>query len=80
MGAISAIERLRGLLDRVLFPYAPHPPRITRRRVLICAGLAVLGVVIQLVPMWSSVPLDSIWAEDGGTWIPDAMSRGVIEP
>jgi hypothetical protein len=47
--------------------------------VLVCAGLAVLCIVIQLVRMWSSVPLDSIWAEDGGIWIPDAMSRGVLD-
>jgi hypothetical protein len=47
--------------------------------VLVCGGLALLCVVIQLVRMWSSVPLDSMWAEDGGIWIPDAMSRDVLD-
>lgn len=79
MAAVSTLERLRGFLDRELFPYAPPPPRITRQRALICAGIAVLSILIQLVRMWSSVPLDSIWAEDGATWLPDAMSRGVFD-
>jgi hypothetical protein len=76
---ISAIDRLRGFLDRALFPDAPFPPRITARRALVCAGIAVLCIAIQLARMWSSVPLDSIWAEDGGTWLPDALTRGVLD-
>jgi hypothetical protein len=79
MAAVSTVERLRRFLDRELFPYAPPPPRITRRRALICAGLAGLCIVVQLVRMWSSVPLDSIWAEDAGTWLADALSRGFFD-
>ena len=29
--------------------------------------------------MWSSVPLDSIWAEDAGIWLPDAIGRRVLD-
>ena len=79
MRTISTIDRLRGFLDRVLFPDAPFPPRITARRALVCAGIAVLCIAIQLIRMWSSVPLDSIWAEDGGTWLADAMTRGFFD-
>ena len=79
MDAVPAVDRLRRGLDRELFPDAPPPPRITARRALVCAGLAVLCVVVQLVRMWSTVPLDSIWAEDGATWLPDAMSHGVVD-
>jgi hypothetical protein len=77
--AMSTIDRLRSFLDRVLFPDAPLPPRITARRALVCAGIAVLCIAIQLIRMWSSVPLDSIWSEDGGTWLPDALTRGVLD-
>lgn len=76
---ISTIDRLRCFLDRVLFLDAPSPPRITTRRALVCAGIAVLCIAIQLTRMWSSVPLDSIWAEDGGTWLPEALTRGLFD-
>jgi hypothetical protein len=79
MAGILTVERLRGLLDRALFPYPPPPPRITRRRALVCGALAVLGIVVQLVRMWSSLPLDSIWAEDGGTWLPGAISHATFD-
>ena len=70
---------MRSFLDRALFPDAPFPPRITARRALLCAGIAVMCIAIQLTRMWSSVPLDSIWAEDGGTWLTDAMTRGFLD-
>jgi hypothetical protein len=76
---VSTVDRLRDFLDRVLFPDAPFPPRITARRALVCAGIAVLCIAIQLIRMWSSVPLDSIWAEDGGTWLADATTRGLFD-
>jgi hypothetical protein len=76
---ISTIDRLRGFLDRGLFPDAPFPPRITAHRALVCAGIAVLCIAIQLTRMWSSVPLDSIWAEDGSAWLTDAMTRGFLD-
>lgn len=79
MAAVSTVERVRRFLDRELFPYAPTPPRITKRRALICTGLAALCVATQLIRMWSSVPLDSIWAEDAGTWLSDAITRGFFD-
>jgi hypothetical protein len=79
MGIRSTIDRLRGFLDRALFPDGPFPPRITARRALVCAGIAALCIAIQLIRMWSSVPLDSMWAEDAGTWLPDALTRGVFD-
>jgi hypothetical protein len=78
MGGVS-VGRLRRVLDRELFPYAPAPPPITARRALICAALALLCIVVQLVRMWSSVPLNSIWAEDAFTWIADALTRGFFD-
>jgi hypothetical protein len=77
--AISTIDRLRGFLDRALFPAAPFPPRITARRALVCAGIAVLCIAIQLIRMWSSFPLDSIWEEDVTRWLADASTRGVFD-
>jgi hypothetical protein len=76
---ISTIDRLRAFLDLALFPDAPFPPRITARRALVCAGIAVLCIAIQLTRMWSSVPLNSIWGEDGGTWLADALTRGSFD-
>jgi hypothetical protein len=56
MDGATSVGRLRRALDRELFPYAPPPP-ITARRALICAGLALAAIAVQLVRMWSSVPL-----------------------
>jgi hypothetical protein len=79
MGGVSSLERVRRVLDRELFPYAPAPPPITPRRALICGGLALASIVVLLARMWSSVPLNSIWAEDAGTWIADALTRGFFD-
>jgi hypothetical protein len=46
-----------------------------KRWITACAvGLAL--VAIQLVRMWSFSPLNSTWAEDGWTFLNDAMHRG----
>jgi hypothetical protein len=79
MSTDSAIWRARRYLDENIFPEAPPPPRVSWRRALICAGLALLAVAVQLIRMWSSVPLDSIWSEDGSTWIAGALNRGVTD-
>jgi hypothetical protein len=79
VGAVPTVARLRSLLDRAVFPDPPPPPRITARRALACAGIAVLCIVILLGRMWSSVPLDSMWAEDAGTWLSDALTRGLFD-
>jgi hypothetical protein len=69
------VDRARRWLDANLFPDEPQPPRNTRRRVVIVAGLAIAAVGIQLLRMWPSAPLNSIWAEDGSLWLPDAMHK-----
>jgi hypothetical protein len=79
MGGVSSLERVRRVLDRELFPYAPAPPRITAQRALVCGGLALLCIFVQLVRMWSSVPLNSIWAEDAFVWLHDALTRGFFD-
>jgi hypothetical protein len=52
---------------------------MTLRRALVCGGLAVAGVAIQILRLWPSVPLNSIWAEDGGVWLADAINRGFLD-
>lgn len=79
MSTDSVLRRTRRYVDESIFPEAPPPPRISWRRALVCAGLALLAVAVQMIRMWSSVPLNSIWAEDGSTWIADAMTRGVTD-
>jgi hypothetical protein len=79
MSTDSALRRARDYVDASIFPEAPSPPHLSWRRTLVCAGLALLAVAVQMIRMWSSVPLDSIWAEDGSTWIADATTRGVTD-
>jgi len=73
------VQRLRGWLDENLFPDPPPPPRITPRRAAICAALALAASGIQLARMWPSKPLETIWAEDGYTWLTDALGRGFLD-
>jgi hypothetical protein len=75
----ARVQSTRRWLDESLFPDAPPPPRITPRRALVCAALAVAGVAIQLARMWPSVPLNTIWAEDGYVWLADARDRGFFD-
>lgn len=71
--------RARRWLDGNLFPESPPPPALTRRRVLVIAAIALASMAILLARMWSSVPLDSIWAEDGSTWLNDAINRDFLD-
>jgi hypothetical protein len=77
--AVTRTQRARSFLDRTLFPEAPPPPTLTLRRALVCGGLAVAAVALQLARSWSAGPLDSLWAEDGSIWIPDAMHHGFFD-
>ena len=79
MSTDSALRRARRYLDEIIFPEAPPPPDVSWRRALVCAGLALLAVAVQMIRMWSSVPLNSIWSEDGSTWIADATTRSVTD-
>jgi hypothetical protein len=77
--ASSAFQRVRHYLDRNVFLDPPAASPFTLRRALLYAGLAFGGVVILIARMWSSVPLNTIWAEDGMTMLPDAMGRGFFD-
>ena len=74
----ASVERLRFWLQRDLFSDPPSSARITVGRSLVFAGLAVLAVMIQLARMWSSAPLNSIWAEDGTIWLGDATKQSFV--
>jgi hypothetical protein len=79
MTAATRLQRARSFLDHTLFPEAPPPPRVTPRRALICAGLALLGVGMQLLRAHAEGPLKRLWAEDGSIWLPDALHRGFFD-
>ena len=68
---------VRTWLNQTLFPDPPPPQRIGGRRTLVVAGLALLAVAVQMVRMWPSAPLNSIWAEDGKNWLGDSLYGGV---
>jgi hypothetical protein len=70
------IGRVRSWLDENLFPDAPPPPRRTACRLLVSAAVAVALVAVQLAHIWPSVPLNTIWAEDGTAWLPDTVHHG----
>ena len=70
---------MRRRLDATLFPDAPEPSPITGRRVLGCMMLGALAVILQLARVWTTTPLDSMWAEDGGRWLPDAIHLGFLD-
>jgi hypothetical protein len=74
----NVFGRVRTWLDQTLFPDPPPPQRISGRRALVFAGLAFLAVAIQMARMWPSAPLNSIWAEDGATWLGDAMKGSFV--
>lgn len=77
VAAKLALGRLRSMLDESLFPDAPPPPRLTLRRTVVFGGLALAGIAIQLARLWSSKPLDTLWAEDGHIWLADATRRSL---
>jgi len=74
-----ALERTRSHLDDRLFAEAPAGPPITVRHALIWAMIAVAATTIQLLRMWSSLPLESLWAEDGGTWLAGALAQDPLD-
>jgi hypothetical protein len=79
MTAATRIQRARSFLDRTLFPESPPPPKVTLRRALVCASLALLGIGIQLLRAHAESPLKTLWAEDGSIWLPDALHRGFFD-
>ena len=79
MAVRSAFERSRGHLNDWLFLAAPPDPPVTLRRALVCAAIAAVATAIQLLRMWSSLPLDSLWAEDGGVWLGVARNGELLD-
>ena len=65
----------RDWLDRRLFIAAPCPGPARRSRLLAGIVIAVVLTAAQLLRMSSSRPLDSLWAEDGGQWLTDALGH-----
>lgn len=69
---------MRAWLDGEVFLRAPLT-RAPRKRRALGALLAApaLGAVV-LARMWPSRPLNSIWAEDGVTWLGDSLHRAFL--
>jgi hypothetical protein len=76
MNGTEALVRLRTEADAHLFPEDRAAPGLSIRALILYPTIAVLGAGVQLLRMWDSRPLDSIWAEDGGIWLSDALYRG----
>jgi hypothetical protein len=78
MNSTEALVRLRTEADVHLFPEDRAAPGLSVRALILYPTIAVLGAGVQLLRMWDSRPLDSIWSEDGGIWLSDALNRGFL--
>jgi hypothetical protein len=76
MNGTEVLVRLRTEADAYLFPEDRAAPRLSVRALILYPTIAVLGAGLQLLRVWDSRPLDSIWAEDGGIWLSDSLNRG----
>ncbi len=72
------VVRARELLELDLFRDPPPQARDPRVR-LALIGFFCLAVIVQLLRMWSSRPLDSLFIEDASVWLPGALSRDTLE-
>lgn len=77
--ARTAFARARRHLDQELFLDAPPRRRITARRALTVLSIAVAATAVQLLRVWSSLPLESLWSEDGGIWLGGALTRDPLD-
>ncbi|MGH9081555.1 MAG: hypothetical protein ACRDYE_16025, partial [Acidimicrobiales bacterium] len=73
---IKVFGSVGGWLDERFFRDSPRGPRTTPLRLAVIAAVAALMMVIQIVRVWSSAPLNSIWAEDGYIFLADALRWG----
>lgn len=76
----TAATRVGAWLNQNVFRDSPrqasaHGP--LRPTGVVLAGLMLVGV--QLLRIRSSAPLDSLWAEDGFTWLSGAIHQGFLE-
>jgi hypothetical protein len=76
----DSVGRARRWLDSNVFPDPPTPPRITPQRAMIIAVVVVMAAAVQLARMSSSAPLNTLYAEDGATFLADATTRGFLDP
>ncbi len=78
MRSAELVARARELLERDLFR---DPPARTpgARDGLLLAGFFAVAIVVQLLRMWSSRPLDSLFLEDASIWLPGALSRDLLD-
>ena len=76
MSGRPSIGRVRQWLDGNLFLDAPPPSVSTGNGAAILGVLAVVAVVVQLVRIRASAPLNSIWEEDGFIFLTDALRWG----
>ena len=67
----------RDLVGRTLFKESPEPTHAFTKveAAVLVGGFLVLAVVLQLLRLGLSVPLDSLWAEDGPIFLQDALAR-----
>jgi len=79
--APTEMRRLRGLLDRHLFPPAPRSAsRLSGwESALLFAGLFVLAIVLGLARVGWRGSLQALWAEDGPIFLQEAFSQGLGE-
>jgi hypothetical protein len=68
----------RQWLQETVFVDAPAGPSLTLRRAAVITLIAGGSVVILLLRMWRSSPLNSIWGEDGYIFLSDAIHRGFL--
>lgn len=73
--AIDQFRWFKSWLDQNVFREAAPSPPIPTWRVLLYGAVVIAAAAIELARMWTSKPLNTIWAEDGATWLADAVHR-----
>jgi hypothetical protein len=73
------VERLRARLDEYVFLEAPPPPPFSVQRLLVGSFVFIGLIAVQLARMWPSLPLNTIWAEDGTAWLTYALHHDLVQ-
>jgi hypothetical protein len=74
----SRLRRWGGWLDSNLILESPPTVRPDRKRVALGLALALAGVLVILLRLGWSKPLDSVWAEDGAVFLAGAVSDDLV--